>query len=116
MSLNLVLHYRAGHRLQRHVADTAAVQCTDLGAEGLILSVPSNGETGTSCSEPRNGLLGPFLGKTSTSSFPLIPLWPGTHRSVNFGLDMVRFASQHSRTKYDIRDASKAVKAALAIC
>jgi hypothetical protein len=30
-----VLHYRAGHRLRRHVTDTAAVQCTDHGTKGL---------------------------------------------------------------------------------
>jgi hypothetical protein len=30
-----VLHYRAGHGLRRHVADTTAVQCTDHGTEEL---------------------------------------------------------------------------------
>jgi hypothetical protein len=35
MSRNLALHCCAGHQLRQHVADTAAVQCTDLGTEEL---------------------------------------------------------------------------------
>jgi hypothetical protein len=38
-----VLHYRAGHRLWRHVADTAAVQCRDLGTEGLKTFLRNDG-------------------------------------------------------------------------
>jgi hypothetical protein len=37
-SLNLALLYHAGHGLRQHVADTAAMQCTDLVAEGLKLA------------------------------------------------------------------------------
>jgi hypothetical protein len=39
MNWNLALHYCARHGLRRHVADTAAVQCTDLSTGGLKNSV-----------------------------------------------------------------------------